>query len=431
MPNATEEMILKAIETAGFASGGALNPEQQARFVQIVKQFSRILPEARFVRMPQATVDVDKAWLNEPITEPIAENTDTPNLATPKFNRIRLQAQKLRSSWQVTTESLQQNIEGDDFEDVLMNMMTRRFSTDIELLGIQGDTTIVPSDPTTTLLSAADGWDVITDDSHILNADGRSVQKGLFAEMINTMPKQYLQDPDLAWILSESVWTDWMDLQSDRATAVGDAALQGRVVGPFGKRVIVVPLIPDNLAVAITDATPAQVTGGEVGPFVLTTANNVLVINVDGAGAITVTLPTGTLETTVVAAAINAADPSLAGVASDNREGQLLLTSPTTGAASTIVIAATSTALGVLGLTAGTTTGVAAAGGGTVAEGSFIWLTNPRNLIWGLLDGVRVYSSFNQKFDRIETDMFAQVAYNVENIDACVKAVNVRLRTLF
>ena len=62
----------------------------------------------------------------------------------------------------------------------------------------------------------------------------------------------------------------------------------------------------------------------------------------------------------------------------------------------------------------------------SVFEGSEIVLVNPRNLIWGILDGTRMFSEFNRSFDRIETTAFNQVAAEIENVDAVVKIINIR-----
>ncbi len=66
----------------------------------------------------------------------------------------------------------------------------------------------------------------------------------------------------------------------------------------------------------------------------------------------------------------------------------------------------------------------------TVFEGSFIWLANPKNFIAGVLDGTRIFTEFNKNTDQIETIIYNQVDAQVENVDAIVKAKNLRRRTL-
>jgi hypothetical protein len=152
-----------------------------------------------------------------------------------------------------------------------------------------------------------------------------------------------------------------------------------------------------------------------------------------GDGPVVVTFTAGVHETVEIARQINVA---LSGtiadiVASDNGEGELLLVCTSTGATSKVIIAAGGNdANATLGLTAGTTTGSDAGSAGTVLEGSFVLLTNPLNLIFAMLAGTRIFSEFNKDYDRIDTVVYNQVDVNVENVDAIVKAINVRREAL-
>jgi len=133
-----------------------------------------------------------------------------------------------------------------------------------------------------------------------------------------------------------------------------------------------------------------------------------------------------------------------ANVARDDREGRLLLTSPTTGAASAIKfepVAVASQGWVVLGLLPAPVnpntpaaevvySGAASGSANLVNEGSFVLLTNPKNLVWGILDGTRIFTEFNKNTDQIESIVYNQVDAKIENADAIVKAVNVRRRTL-
>jgi len=152
-----EEMIEKTITTGDLLTGGLLNPIQQTQFITLVKKFSVLLPISRFIRMPRPLMDVDKLWIGEPVTESVDEATDTGNLARAKFQRIVLRAQKVRSAWNITTEVLQGNIEQNEFEQTVMNTMVERIATDLEDLGINGDTTTVGNTPRDRLLRRLDG----------------------------------------------------------------------------------------------------------------------------------------------------------------------------------------------------------------------------------------------------------------------------------
>lgn len=447
-----EAIVEKSIQTSDLLSGGLLNPLQQSQFITLVKKFSVLLPQSRFIRMPRPLMDIDKLWVGEPVTESVDEATDTGNLSRAKFQRITLQAKKVRSAWNITTEVLQGNIEQNDFEQTIMNTMVERIATDLEQLAINGDTTTTGTTPDARLLRRLDGWALQTESAHILDVKGASIQKGIFSEMKRVMPKQYKNDPGLKWLTGDAIAVDWADVVSDRGTILGDAALQGAEMAPLGTPMVRVPLIPDDLPINVSTATAAQIVGGEYGPFVIDSTNDTLKFDVDGNGDITITLPHGTLNTVQIAKAINDAfiaagayGLAYANFASDNRMDQLRLESPTKGAASTIVIrpvAAAQQAYTVLGLLGDpgaadpwpaadvTISGSAAGSINTVNEGSFMWLLNPKNLVWGILDGTRIFTEFNKNTDQIESIVYNQVDAEIENLDAIVKAKNIRRRTL-
>ena len=151
-----------------------------------------------------------------------------------------------------------------------------------------------------------------------------------------------------------------------------------------------------------------------------------------GVGAITITLSPGTKFAAEIALDINT-QMIAAGldylVADENGEGSVRLKTFVAAAASSIILAAGGDdALGTLGLTAATTNGVVA--GGTTPQGSYIMLTNPKNLIWGQLDATRMFTEFNKDSDRIESVIYNQLATAIENVDALVKVKNIRSRDL-
>jgi hypothetical protein len=430
----SQEQILKTIETSDFGNGGLLNPKRQNQFTKYIREYGKMLPMVRFEQLSQTQTTLDKFYIGEPVSHAVEENTNEAYLAKPATGQIHLQTKKLKSSWNITTETLVDNIEQKGFEQTMMEGMTRRISTDIELLAIQGDEDKYAgaTDVFGRLLKRQDGWDKLTDKAHILDVGGATVQKGIFAEMVRAMPQTYLQDPGLRWFVSKSVAIDWMDLLADRLTGVGDSALNGNAVAPYGIPMVEVPLLPDNKPLTINTGKAAKVVGDRADAFeIYTGQNDKLSLKVDAGTVTTVTLPQGTFTVGHIAAFINGT-AGLAGVASDDTHGRLVLTSPTTGATSAIVIGAIANdAYETLGLHEGTTSGAAAGGATTVNEGSFIWLANPKNFVAALRGNTRIYTEFNKDYDRLETVLYNEIDFGIENDDAIVKAINLKKRDLF
>lgn len=429
-----QERILNTIETSDFANGGRLDPARQKQFTKYVREYGKMLPMVRFEQLSQSQSTLDKLYIGEPVSQSVEENDNAPALSGVQTGQVHLQTKKLKSAWNITTETLTENIEQKGFEKAMMEGMTRRISTDLELLAIQGDEEKYAgtTDVFGRLLKRQDGWDKLTQKCHILDVDGSSVQKGIFAEMVRMMPQQYLQDPDLRWFVSKSVAIDWMDLLSDRMTGAGDAALAGTTINPYGIPLTEIPLIPDNKEVTVSTGTSAMVIGNAADPFeIIKDVNDKLSIAIDNAvEATVVTLAPGVHRVSVIVAMINSV-AGLAGVAKNDTHGRLILQSPTTGVTSEIVLTEVAgSALDELGLSEGTTNGTADATAGKVKDGSFIWLANPKNFIAAMRGNTRLYSEFNKDYDRLETVIYNEVDFQIENEDAIVKAVNLRKRSI-
>jgi hypothetical protein len=366
----------------------------------------------------------------------VTENSNPAQDNKVLVNTLHLDAIKIRSSHDLTTEVLQQNLEGDDFEMTVIRAMAARSALDMGLLALLGDT----SQPSTTaynrLINGQDGWYKKAQSSHVLNLEGAYVEPGIFSEMIRMLPQQYRGDPGLRFIVSETAVIDWQDQLQSRPTPLGDAGLGafGPSLAPYGKKFHVEPLISDDMALTVTENVPAYVMGNIAGPFSIVAGSNDALSLTINSTSVTVTIPSttfstvgGVVDSVQVIKAINDAIALTAAaglaVAYDDGWGRVDLKSTGTGSGQAIVVNA-ATANSTIGWTAATYDGANTSG--TVNEGSFIMLTNPKNLVWGILDGTRMFTQYNKDFDRIESVVYNQVASNIENLDAMVLATNLR-----
>jgi len=434
-----QDLVQKTITTNDMLYGGRLNPVQQDAFVQLVKDNATLLPQTRFVSMATSRKLVDKLYIGEPVTRKAPQNTNQGTDSRTVFDQVPLNAEKVRSDWALTTETLQENIEGDNFEDTVMEMMSKRIATDMELLAIQGDTSLAGGTPLNDLLNTFDGYDLLTEGAQIVDAGGSTIDKSIWAAAMRAMPEQYLQDPDLRWICSRSIAIDWAEEVSDRETAAGDSALAGSTLAPLGIPMLVVPNMPSRKPVPVTTATPAVLLAGEFGPYeIITGTNDVLNIGLDGAvvqAAANYTIPAGVYTVSELIAALRtlfAATNLASGLKMyDDGTGRLVIESTATGAFATgatgaRIIIGSGSANAELGFTDSTNYDSAAAGSGTVLEGTIIWLANPKNFLFGMVDDTRIYSEFNKDYDRYEFVVYNQAAVNIENLEAIVKITNLR-----
>ena len=152
-----EEILAKANEVTtsvvGAASGGILKPAQANRFIDFVVDQSVLLQTSRVVRMRTPQMEIDKLSVGTRIMAKATEASDTSANAAVTFTKVSLTTVKLRLDWEVSTESLEDNIAGDSLEDHLASVMARQTANDLDDLFINGDTT-----DSNALLKSLDGF---------------------------------------------------------------------------------------------------------------------------------------------------------------------------------------------------------------------------------------------------------------------------------
>lgn len=127
-----------AVNPAGVA-GGILNPEQARRFIDYVWDGTILAKDGRRVTMRANTIELEKVNVGERVIRAAAQADPTFTNAGATFTKVELTTKKIRLDWEVSTEALEDNIEGGALEDHLVRLMTNAFANDIEDLAINGD----------------------------------------------------------------------------------------------------------------------------------------------------------------------------------------------------------------------------------------------------------------------------------------------------
>ena len=139
------------IDTANFGSfgansvspsgtpGGILLPEQARRFIDYVWDATVLAKDGRRVTMRANTMELEKVNVGERVIRAAAQADPTFTNAGATFTKVELTTKKIRLDWEVSTEALEDNLEGGALEDHLVRLMTTAFANDIEDLAINGD----------------------------------------------------------------------------------------------------------------------------------------------------------------------------------------------------------------------------------------------------------------------------------------------------
>jgi hypothetical protein len=273
------------IHVGSEGDGGLLNPEQSARFLDYMFDATVIGKVARTVRMKSDTTEIDRIGVGEKLMKLATEADDTGSNAAVTFSKISLTTKKLRLDWELSTESLEDNIEGPDLEDHIARMMATQAGNDIEDVILNGNTSL-SSDA---LYKAFDG--VVKKskaNGHVVDAGGAAVSRAVFNSALKALPRKYKQRrTDLRFLAGSNLIQDFLYANSigtnqtipqDIASSIirGDVQpLSGPAgyVAPyaFGIPIVEVPLLPETQTGDYSGAT------GSHGDIHLTFPNNVVI----------------------------------------------------------------------------------------------------------------------------------------------------------
>lgn len=201
--NLSPAASLGNIATAGFGTttgpnavnptgtpGGILAPEQARRFIDYVWDATVLAKDGRRVTMRANTMELEKVNVGERVIRAAAQADGDFTNAGATFTKVELTTKKIRLDWEVSTESLEDNIEGGALEDHLVRLMTNAFANDIEDLAINGDGT------TGAFLSIMEGFThkVKNDgDAHeaLVTVTGDAWTTNVMQDIILAMPRKY------------------------------------------------------------------------------------------------------------------------------------------------------------------------------------------------------------------------------------------------
>ena len=267
-------------------NGGLLNPEQSARFLDYMFDATVIGKVARTVRMRADTTEIDRMSVGEKLMKLATEGDDTAANAAVTFSKISLSTKKLRLDWELSTESLEDNIEGADLEDHIARMMATQAGNDIEDVILNGNTSLTSDN----LYKAFDG--VVKKakaNGHVVDAGGAAVSRAVFNSALKALPRKYKQRrADLRFLAGSNLIQDFLYANSIGTNNtipqdIASSVIRGQGVQPlggpagyvapfaFGIPIVEVPLLPEAQDGDYTGET------GNHGDIHLTFPNNVVI----------------------------------------------------------------------------------------------------------------------------------------------------------
>ena len=273
------------IHVGSEGKGGLLNPEQSARFLDYMFDATVIGKVARTVRMKSDTTEIDRIGVGEKLMKLAAEAENTGANSAVQFSKISLTTKKLRLDWELSTESLEDNVEGADLEDHIARLMATQAGNDLEDVVLNGDTSLSSDN----LYKAFNGVVKLAKaNGTVVAGAGAAVSREIFNKALKAMPRKYKQRrPELRFLSGSNLIQDYLFNSSNNIQNVNPQDIassiirgdQGGLGGPagfvapfaFGIPIVEVPLLKETQTG--TYASPS----GEHGDIHLTFPNNVVI----------------------------------------------------------------------------------------------------------------------------------------------------------
>ena len=192
----SNELLEKVIATTNVGAdgignptaGGLLTAEQSNRFIDYMWEQTVLGQQVRTVRMKSSTVDINKVGVGIRLMRKATEAVDTGVNAEAQFSKISLTTKKLRLDFELSSESLEDNLEGEALEDHIARLMATQAGNDLEDVAINGDVSV--ADP---LMDVFNGWAKLANTAgHVIDFGGKTIDRSVFNSALKAMPRKYM-----------------------------------------------------------------------------------------------------------------------------------------------------------------------------------------------------------------------------------------------
>jgi len=332
MSNELLEKVIVSTEIGAPAGSGLLAPAQASEFIDYMWDATVLAPQVRTVTLSSTEQEFDRIGVGQRLIRKAVEAVDTGENQGVFFSKINLRTTKIRLDWELSTETLEDNLEGEALEDHIARMMATQAGTDLEDVAINGD-----EDSTDRSLSIMDGWrkraleGTVDGAAHVIDHGGQPFNRLAAHRALKAMPRKFMQQRG-----NLRFWAPASLLQDYNYGLTEDG-----LYPELGQRVI---------------QNGGNVATGRAGGFT--------VGNLFGVPAQEVNL------------------------FRDDLDGDY--------------------------------------SGSTGGHGE-LWLTDPKNLLWGVKREIKVTRAYAHKKDTLEYTMFCRVGTQIENTDAFVIVKNIAL----
>lgn len=251
MPKSTRQIAKETIQTSSI-NNGLLKPEQAKQFIQQTFDATHLGSLVRHEMKTAKSGEVDKIGIAKRIIREKTENVDDGYRGNVKTSVVKYACTAVRLPWEITEETLRENIEGQNFEKIVTDLMTTQLGIDLIDLYLNGDESTESSDPDYDFLKINDGWvKQIENGGNIVDNANAALSLDMFYKMLQAVPDKY-NSGKLRWLMSPHMKQNWERVLYNAAKANGSTLPEKFYEAPAGVPIETETMFPES-KIMLTD----------------------------------------------------------------------------------------------------------------------------------------------------------------------------------
>lgn len=256
------ELLRKAaITTNSILTAGKLSPAQAEMFVDFVLDETGLKDKVRIIKFRNDIGEINKIGVHRRVAQAAADAVDPGYRSGISTNKVNIEPQLMMVAAEIGDDFKRENLEGESVEEHIIRMLATQFANDMEDLYLNGDKLgsaaleedVVEGGSTSqyvtdTFLQLQDGWLRLMDGGNVYDAQDSSDLQLVMHQMLRSLPTKFRKrKADMKWLMSPDLEQNYRYKLRDRDTSLGDAAIGGSSnIQPWGVEMWSLPLFPTN-----------------------------------------------------------------------------------------------------------------------------------------------------------------------------------------
>lgn len=248
----TNKQIVKDVINTGAVTSGLLAPYQAKKFLKQTFDATPLMGAIRHETKTERKGEIDKIGIGRRLLRRKVENTDDGYRASPKFGQIEYSCNPVRLPWEITEDTLRENIEGEGMEKTVTDLMTTQIGVDTEDLMINGDEDTPNTDPDYDFLKLDNGVKkLVSTGGHIIDVTGaKDMEMEMFYRAVASIPNKY-NNGRLRWLMSPTRAQQWELFLLNKVINNGGVVPETLYKSPVAIPSMQVPNLDDSTVILI------------------------------------------------------------------------------------------------------------------------------------------------------------------------------------